>query len=170
MRSTVEPPIPAAQVQPMGHCWTSAVATPVSTLTHVSGVVKERQALRFQVQGLPQVGAKAFVALRTRHRPPPLELGELQQATMPPYGRLRLLSVAGGGEGDHQAIKIDTITQRRLLDGMLFIYGAGTAAAEVELGQDVADMGINRDRLSDLHGGFKERATRLPPQHTAERL
>ena len=133
----------------------------MSTLTHVSGDVKERQTLRFQGLGLHQIGGKAFVALLTKHRPLPLELGELQQVTMPPCGRLRLLSVAGGAQGDHQAIEINTIAQRRLLNGMLFIYGTGAAAAKVESGQDVADMGINRDSLSDLHGGCKERATRL---------
>jgi hypothetical protein len=134
MRSTVEPNIPAAQVRAMGRRQ-SAITSIRGNLTHVSGYVKERQALRSIVQGLYRACGEPTAALLTEAQAStPLELGELQEATVLWCGRHQLLPVAERGEGDHQTIEVDAIAHRRLLDSMLFINGAGTAPPQVELG------------------------------------
>jgi hypothetical protein len=134
MRSTVEPNIPAAQVRVTGRRQ-SAIIPAVGNLTHVSGYVKERQALRPHVQGLHKACGEPTAALLTEAQAStPLELGELQEAPVLWCGRHQLLPVAERGEGDHQTIEVDAIAHRRLLDGLLFINGAGTAPPQVELG------------------------------------
>lgn len=134
MRSTVEPNNPAAQVRATGRRQ-SAITPTVGNLTHVSDYVKERQALRSDGQGLYRACGEPTAALPTEAQTStPLELGELQEAAMLRCGRHQLLPVTEHGEGDHQMVEVDTIAHRRLLDSMLFINGAGTAAPQVELG------------------------------------
>jgi hypothetical protein len=133
MRSTVEPNNPAAQVRATGRRL-SAITPTVGNLTHVSGYVKERQDLRSSVQGLHKACGEPTAALLTEAQAStPLELGELQEATVLWCGRHQLLPVAERGEGDHQTIEVDAIAHRCLLDGLLFINGAGTATPQVEL-------------------------------------
>jgi hypothetical protein len=134
MRSTVEPNNPAALVRVTGRKQNATIPT-VGNLTHVSGYVKERQALRSNVQGLHKACGEPTAALLTEApTSTPLELGELQEATMLWCRRHQLLPVAERGEGDHQTIEVDAIAHRRLLDSMLFINDAGTAPPQVELG------------------------------------
>jgi hypothetical protein len=134
MQSTVEPNNPAAQVRATGRRQ-SAITPTVGNLTHVSDYVKERQALRSDGQGLYRACGEPTAALLTEAQTStPLELGELQEATMLRCGRHQLLPVTEHGKGDHQTIEVDAIAHRRLLDSMLFINGAGTAAPQVELG------------------------------------
>ena len=64
MRSTVEPNNPAAQVRATGRRQ-SAITQTVGNLTHVSGYVKERQALRSNVPGLYKACGEPTAALLT---------------------------------------------------------------------------------------------------------